>query len=261
MAHQNETLEKLATPIAIVIAGGLIAAAVYFVGSQNAGTVAIGAGSAGQVAGAAQLVTTAAQMKTIIAGEKFTNAYLDPSASGSADTFIGNVNAPVTMTYWFDYQCPFCKQFETTVMPTLVEQYVNTGKLKIVFKSFPFLGNDSTIAAEYAKAIWELYPTKFYQWHTDMFVVQDAEGDTGFGDAKTIDTLISLIPGLDDGKIKAAITANKARYDQEIAAEQKDGGTNGVTGTPGFIVGKQLIAGAEPLASFTQVIDAALKGK
>ena len=144
-------------------------------------------------------------------------------------------------------------------MPTLIKDYVNTGKMKIVLKDYPFLGQDSQTAAEYSHAVWDLYPDKFFAWQTAMFDVQDAEGDEGFGDAATIDTLLSLISGIDGGKVKAQVAAKKAQYDALIAAELKAGQDAGVQGTPGFRVGKQSIDGAQPLANFRQVIDPQLK--
>ncbi|MBI2023890.1 thioredoxin domain-containing protein [Candidatus Giovannonibacteria bacterium] len=59
------------------------------------------------------------------------------------EPFIGDPNAPVTIAYWSDFQCPFCQRFEQNTLPTLVDQYVKTGKVKIVFKDFQFLGPDS----------------------------------------------------------------------------------------------------------------------
>ena len=185
-----------------------------------------------------------------------------------SDPYIGNANAPVTLAYWSDYQCPFCKAVEVggvqgiTVgasIPTLIKDYVDTGKLKIVFKDYPFLGNDSITAALYEHAIWKLYPNKFYTWRDAMFTAQDAEGDTGFGNAATIDALIKKIPGLDDAKIKADIAANTATYQKEIDADRAEGTSFGITGTPGFITGKTLIPGAVDLSTFTAAIDAQLK--
>ena len=61
--------------------------------------------------------------------------------------FIGDPAAPVVMAYWFDYQCPFCREVELTVMPKLIEDYVKSGKLRIYFKDYQFLGPDSVAAA------------------------------------------------------------------------------------------------------------------
>ena len=187
----------------------------------------------------------------------------------AGEPYIGNVNAPVVLAYWSDYQCPFCKAFEVggvqglsdpPVMPTLVANYVDTGKLKIVFKDFPFLGNDSITAAEYGRAIWDLYPSQFFAWRTAMFKAQDQEGDQGFGNAATIDQLImDKFPQMDDAKVKQEIAANKAKYDAAINADKQEGGTFGVTGTPGFVTGTTFIGGFDKLVTFTAAIDAQLK--
>src|SRR3989344_9606671 len=80
--------------------------------------------------------------------------------------YIGAENAPAVMAYWSDFQCPFCKAFEVggvdgipnpPVMPTLIKDYVDTGKLKIVFKDFAFLSEDSNTAALWGRAMWDLY--------------------------------------------------------------------------------------------------------
>jgi protein-disulfide isomerase len=178
--------------------------------------------------------------------------------------YIGNKNAPVTMVYWSDYQCPFCKAVEVggvpqilidPSIPTLITDYVNAGKLKIVFKDYPFLGEDSFTAAEYEHAIWKLFPDKFYEWREAMFKAQDDEGDQGFGDAASIDALIATIPGLDLAAIKADVAANKDEYEAEANADKAEGAGFGVTGTPGFITGKTLIPGAVDLATFKAAID------
>jgi len=183
--------------------------------------------------------------------------------------FIGNANAPVTMAFWSDFQCPYCKAFETggipqiptpAAMPDLIKQYVDTGKLKIVFKDYPFLGEDSTIAAEYGRAIWDLYPAQYFAWRTAMYEAQDDEGDQGFGDAASIDALIKKsFPQMNASKIKSQVATKKSQYDAAIQADQQEGASMGVSGTPGFIVGKTLISGAEQFARFKAVIDPLVK--
>lgn len=223
----------LYTPIAIVIAGALIAVAAYVALAPKTASVSQGR------------QPQAVNIKDVkIAG----------------NPYIGKENAPVTMAYWSDYQCPFCKQFETDTLPTLKTKYVDTGKLKIVFKDYPFLGNDSITAAEYEHAIWKLYPAQFFAWREAMYKAQDDEGDQGFGDAASIDQLItSQFSAMNDAKIKADIAANKSTYDAEIDADRTEGANFGIQGTPGFITGKTMIPGAVPLVQFTSAIDPQLK--
>lgn len=185
----------------------------------------------------------------------------------NGEPYIGNANAPVVIAFWSDYQCPYCKAFEVggvtgittpAALPDIVKNYVDTGKVKIVFKDFAFLGNDSITGAEYARSVWALYPAQYFAWRTAMYTKQDAEGDTGFGNAASIDTLTATIPGIDAAKVKADVAANKATYDAAINADKAEAQTMGVSATPSFIVGTQLIAGAYPYATFQAAIDAEL---
>jgi protein-disulfide isomerase len=240
---QKKDYSAMYLPLAIIVAGAMIAVGLFFGLSATKGATA-----------------TAGTQQPVKVDVKDVNMTDEP--------FIGNANAPLTMAYWSDYQCPFCKAVEVggvpqiqidPSIPTLIKDYVDTGKLKIVFKDFAFLGKDSITGAEYARAVWHLYPDKFYVWRDAMFKAQDQEGDQGFGNAATIDALIQKLPGFDDAKIKADLTANKAKYDAAIQADTTEGSKFGVQGTPGFVIGTQSIDGAVPLSQFQSAIDSQLK--
>lgn len=260
----SSTMSAYATPIAIVLAGLFIGGGLFMGLSKNKSNPSVSTGN--QQAQQEALNTTKDQMaKLIKAPEK---AYLDTDLASGKLIILGHADAPLTITYWYDYQCPFCKTVDVggdpripiqPSIPTIISKYVNTGKVKLIFKSFPFLGADSTTGAEYAHAIWKLYPEKFFDWHTAMMQVQDAEGDQGFGNAETIDILISLIPGIDDAKVKQYIIDNKDTLDATISAEQKDGSNHGVTGTPGFRIGTKQIDGAQKPQAFIDAIESQLK--
>ena len=171
--------------------------------------------------------------------------------------FIGDPAAPAVMAYWFDYQCPFCRQVELTVMPKLIEDYVKPGKLRIYFKDFQFLGPDSTAAALAARAVWEAAPDKFYDWHHAMFENQDDE-NAGWGTAEDIDALTATIPGIDAGKIRELIATRGAEYQRAIDDALAEGSTMGINGTPGTIIRSHLISGAAAYAEFRGAVDDAL---
>lgn len=182
--------------------------------------------------------------------------------------FIGDPNAPLTMAFWSDYQCPYCKAVETggvpqiqtpAAMPDIIKSYVDTGKVKIVFMDFAFLGNDSITVAEYGRAIWKLYPDKYFEWRTAAFMAQDEEGDKGFGDAASVDKLNATIAGIDAAKVAADVKENKATYDALIQADRAEGVKAGVQSTPSSLVGNQLIVGAYPFANFQSAIEAQIK--
>ncbi|HQU07560.1 MAG TPA: thioredoxin domain-containing protein [Candidatus Paceibacterota bacterium] len=238
--------------VAVVLGALIIGAALYFGHSATPATT----GTTGQ-----QTAQPAVNIKDI---------------KTAGDPYIGNANAPVTVAFWSDYQCPFCKAFEVggvqginiaPALPEIIKNYVDTGKVKVVFMDFPFLGvfpgsnparDDSTTGALYGRAVWKLYPKQYFAWRTAMYKAQDAEGNQGFGDAASIDKLDATIPGLDAQAITADIQANKATYLAAIAADKTQGQQIGVNGTPSFVVGTDFIQGAVSYATFQSAIDTAL---
>jgi protein-disulfide isomerase len=231
-------IEKYMTPIAILLGLIIIAVAITF-GHNVQPTTQPAAATSGQPAAVAVNI---ANVKT------------------TGEAYVGNANAPVTMALFFDYQCPFCKQFDQTVLNQLYTNYIATGKLKVVFKDFDFIGPDSTVGAEYGRAVWQAYPNSFYPWLTAMFAAQDEE-NTGFGDAPSIQKLTATIPGIDVTKVEQLVAQNQAQYDSEITADRNEGASYGIQGTPSVIVGTTLLQGAQTYATVSALVDAQLKAK
>lgn len=235
-------LEKFAVPLAIVIAGAIIGVSLILALKPMSGTAG-----------------------PVDPGKKAVNV---KDVKITADTpYIGQKSAPVTLALWTDYQCPFCKAIETggipqiniePSLPMLVSEYVDTGKLRIVFKDYAFLGPDSTTAALYGRAVWATYPDKYFEWRTAMYEAQDEE-HAGFGDEASILALIKKIPGMNANTLKALVAKNKDKYTALITADREEGSAFGIQGTPGSITGTTLIDGARPPADFKAAIDAQLK--
>ncbi len=174
------------------------------------------------------------------------------------EPFIGNPNAKVTIAYWSDYQCPFCKKFETTTFQDILKKYVASGDVKIVFKDYAFLGSDSDAAALYEHAVWKLYPNEYFAWRTAMYNAQDDE-NAGFGDEASIVKLTGTISGIDAAKVQADAKKNKNAYMQLIDADKAEGTALGIQGTPSFVTGTQLIQGYVQISAFTKVLGDQLK--
>ena len=124
---------------------------------------------------------------------------------------------------------------------------------------FPFLGNDSITGAAYGRAIWKLYPDKYFEWRTAMYTAQDQEGDQGFGNAASIDKLDAAILGIDAAKVTADVKANMSTYQAATDADKAEASKVGINATPSFVIGTQAIAGAYPYENFQKAIDALLK--
>lgn len=238
----NETSNKFFLPVAVIAAGLLIAGAVIWNGSRPAGSPQAGTGAAPK-----------ADVKNV---------------KTDGDPFIGQANAPVTIAFWSDFQCPYCKSAEVggipqiptpPALPDVIKNYVDTGKVKIVFMDFTFLGQDSITAALYNRSVWKLYPSQYFAWRTAMYIAQDEEGDKGFGDTASIDKLNATISGLDAAKIAADVKANTGAYQAMVDSDKAEAQKIGVNATPSFLIGTQLIPGAVPYATLQAAIDAALK--
>ena len=226
--------QSLAMPIAIVVGAALVAAAVYF-------------------SGMAHPTTPRAQNPQPTATADVSKVKTD------GEPFIGSVTAPVTIAYWFDYQCPFCKQNELESIAQLKKDYVDTGKVRIVFKDFAFLGPDSQTLAQWARAVWAYAPDKYYDWHHAIFADQGTE-NTGWATAAEIAKVTTSVLGqAGEAAVAQLVKQNGANYQRAIDADKAEGASMGITGTPGMIVGKQLVVGAVPYAQVKSAIDAQLK--
>lgn len=235
----------LLSPLAIVIAGAMIAGAIVWSSRSPAPEPSSLQSTAAAAPAPAQPAPPIADIAKI---------------NLEGEPFIGDVKAPVVMAYWFDYQCPYCKQEEQKVFPSLIKDYVDTGKVRIVFKDLPILGPDSETAAIAARAVWEVAPDKFRQWHQAMFDKQDQE-NAGWGNEGDIMALTKTIPGIDAAKVEALAASRSADYNNAIGADGAEGNAQGVGGTPSFLIGKQMIVGAQPYQSLKSAIDAILNQK
>lgn len=224
-------------PVAIVVAGLLIAGAVFWTGKDEK--------------------VASAPTSNNNAGQPPAPAVNIANVDTKNEPFIGRPDALVTLAYWGDFQCPFCKRFDLEILPTLVKNYVEAGKLKVVFKDFQFLGPDSQAAGLAAKAVWELHPDRYFVWHQAMYEAQDQEHG-GFGDKESIIKLTRTIPGIDADTVASRIAQKQSEYQQEQDADRAEGAQFGISGTPGFVIGTQTVSGAQPAGVFTQLIDAEL---
>jgi protein-disulfide isomerase len=165
---------------------------------------------------------------------------------------MGSPTAPVVIVEWADFQCPFCGAFAKDTEPTLVEQYVKTGKARLEWRDFAFLGPESSLAAVAARAAGR--QGKFWPYHDLLYAQQNPENSG----ALTRDYLIGLARqlGLDTIRFQADLT--DPALVRQVAADQAEGTAAGVSGTPSVLINNQFVDGAQPLATYQQDINAAL---
>lgn len=166
----------------------------------------------------------------------------DALINNPADYFVGPADAPVTVVEFFDYRCGFCKRSAqwATEIP---EQYDN--KVRVVFKEFPILSTESEKAALAAIAAGK--QDKYIEMH---MALMELDNGSGFG-PEEIDAAAESA-GVDVDKMRAdmkSIDVQKTVADAKSLAR-----TLNITGTPNFIVGTEMVSGAD-----TQQVEALIE--
>lgn len=171
-----------------------------------------------------------------------------------ADYVKGDPDAPVTIVEYSDFQCPYCQRFYLQTLPSIQENYIDTGKVKLVYRHFPLsFHQNAEIAAEAAECAGEQDDEMFWAMHDMMF-----ENGSGDGSGLAREDLIGYATtlGLDVDAFTTCVDEN--RYADKIQSDMASGVAAGVTGTPGFLVNGQLVVGAQPYSVFQAAIEAAL---
>ncbi len=171
---------------------------------------------------------------------------------------LGNANAKVTMVEFSDFQCPYCKQFFTNTESQIINQYVNTGKVKLVYRQFPLpFHPNAHVAAEASECANE--QNKFWEYHNLLFQKQNDWVNIQQPDVLSTFTDYAGQLGLNTDQFSSCVTSGK--YKKKVDDDMNAGNTAGVTGTPTFAIDGNVLVGAEPLATFQAAIDKELAKK
>ncbi|MFE5512767.1 DsbA family protein [Streptomyces sp. NPDC056529] len=167
---------------------------------------------------------------------------------------LGRADAPVVLIEYADFKCGYCGKFARDTEPLLVEKYVKDGTLRIEWRNFPIFGEESEAVA---RASWAAgQQGRFWEFHKAAY----AEGakEKGFGK----DRLAALAKeaGVPDAA-RFAKDSEGAAARAAVGRDQEQGYSLGATSTPSFLVNGRPIAGAQPLETFTEAIEAAAKKK
>jgi protein-disulfide isomerase len=176
----------------------------------------------------------------------------------NASPVLGNVNAPLTMIEFGDYQCTYCKKFFSETEGSIIENYVKTGKVKILFKDFIVVGGDSANAANAAHCAND--QKMFWLYHSILYNNWDGE-DTGWASFERLHEFANELE-LDVNEFSKCMSESK--WEELVNSSQADGRIIGVTATPTFFIIDQSnnilkITGAQPYAVFEEVFDSLLK--
>lgn len=246
----NIDLQALLIPISILLSGLMISVSLFLSLRSIGDTVLTSGGVAGVNTTAAPAAAAPTTGQTTIGNEP-----LEGDKS----------KATVAVVEFSDYECPFCKLFYQQSYKELIKTYVDTGKVLWVYRDYtavsahnPASVNES-IAAECVRKFTN--DATYFKYHDYLFEHTGSNGDG--------------IPGGQDAYVAEAVSygIDKTKFvqclsDADIAAQvtldQNEATTIGIGGTPGFLIGKLdqngnvngvIVSGAQPVATFKQVID------
>jgi len=171
---------------------------------------------------------------------------------------LGDPNAPVTLVEFGDYQCYFCNQFFHTTEDDLFKNYVETGKVKVIFKDYTIIGPDSVTAAHAAHCADD--QGLFWKYHDTLYNNWDGENN-GWASSENLLQFAGDI-GLDTDEFSKCMIDSK--HTSIIVNSNQDAKDLGLTGTPAFfIIGPDnkvtKIGGAQPYDVFERIFNSELE--
>jgi protein-disulfide isomerase len=170
---------------------------------------------------------------------------------------LGDPNAPVTIVEFSDYQCPFCAQYTSETWPRLKAEFVDTGRVRYVFKDFPLanIHPQASKAHEAARCAGE--QGTYWVMHDHLFAGQ-AEW-AGYLDHVSVFKRYAAELELDTTAFDACL--DSARWTEAVNADLAEGAGLGVRGTPNFFIDGYPLVGAQPYETFQYAIELAEQGR
>ena len=171
---------------------------------------------------------------------------------------LGPESAPITIVEFGDYQCEACYAWFHNTRDTLIDNYIETGKAKLVFVDLPFLGRDSPKAAQASYCAED--QGQYWEYHTMLYTFQDGHPDSGWADR---DRLNAFASSLDMNMDEFNDCMDSSKYQKRVKANYDEAVKNDVQSTPTFIIisedgKKKQFSGAQPYSVFSATIESML---
>lgn len=176
---------------------------------------------------------------------------------------VGDDAAPIKLTMYEDFQCPFCLKFTSEQEGQIIEEFVKTGKVQLTYKHMAVLGRESLQAAKGAQCAAE--QDKFWNFKYEIFHLQAREGQVS-------DEKIDVGRLSDDklAEIAASVGVNRDQWQQcfesqdtlgAVQADEAEARSFGIRGTPGFSINGQALGGGAPanMDGWRTIFDSVLK--
>jgi len=166
---------------------------------------------------------------------------------------LGNSNAPITILEWGDFQCTFCYKFHQSTLDVINEEFIKTGKVKLIFKDFPLNGPDSFLAAQAAYCAQD--QERYWQFHNELYKNWGGER-TGWITRNSLEKFANTI-NLNLDEFNKCLDEKK--YEQKVTTLHEFGKEIGIDATPSFLVFNDekiiKIRGNQPIEVFLKTFD------
>lgn len=220
--QRRRTSRGILVPVVVAVVAGLMAIGMAVTGNDS----------------------EAEPVAPVTTGDETPTSQADPLA-------LGDPNAPVVMVSYSEFQCPFCGRYARETEPELIERFVDTGVLRIEWRDFPYLGQESVVAARAARAASA--QGEFWSFHGRLFADQ-AQPNSGRLTTAFLEGIAAEL-GLDLERFRSDM--NSAETMSAIDADFDEALSFGVNGTPAFIINGAPVFGAQPTSVFVDVIESA----
>ena len=194
-----------------------------------------------------------------LAQDRFLASQQEPQQEfENGSPILGSESAPITIVEFGDYQCEACYAWFHTTRDTLIDNYIETGKAKLIFVDLPFLGRDSPTSAQASYCAED--QGQYWEYHTMLYTFQDGHPDSGWADR---DRLNSFAFSLDMNIDEFDECMDSSKYKNRVKANYDEAVKNGVQSTPTFIIisedgKKEQFSGAQPYSVFSVTIESML---
>lgn len=230
--EKQKDYSYLYTPLAIIIAGLMISGSLFFTSGVPAGPLGASIGDTAVVAPSSDDTQSEDSLKGLIITDE--------------DFVKGNLNAPITIVEFSDFQCPFCGRFHPTLQQAL-DEYGDD--VRWVYKHFPLdqIHPEARPAAEASECIAEQKGNEgFWEFGDALFASQSRLGSAFYQE-------LAQQMGVDMTQLNTCIAQRK--YQDKVEEDYQLGLTLGVTGTPGSFINNVPVRGALPYSNIKSIID------
>lgn len=170
------------------------------------------------------------------------------------DDIMGDANAPVTIIEYASMTCPHCRSFHENILPAIKTKYIDTGKVKLILRPFPFDGDKRGLAAF---LLAKCAPNDNYYAMVDaLFSTQSTWANPKVNPVPELQRM-SKLAGMTDESFKACLSRQDL-IDNLIATRDKAVKDFGVTSTPTLFINDQKFSGDLTVEGFEKAIAAAL---